>query len=133
MTETPDPAERTREHRGVPAGGVPVGGVDARFTLAAERTVLAWIRTALGFVAGGVAIVYLAPDSTWAALDVVLGLLMVGTGAIIALLGARRWQQTARVLRDGGDMPGPSALLGVVAAIVVLAVLVGVVMVVQAG
>jgi uncharacterized membrane protein YidH (DUF202 family) len=30
----------------------PQGAVDARFTLAAERTVLAWIRTALGLMVG---------------------------------------------------------------------------------
>ena len=29
---------------------------DARVTLAKERTFLAWVRTALGFVAGGLAV-----------------------------------------------------------------------------
>ena len=35
---------------------------DYRFTLANERTFLAWIRTALALVAGGVAVVQLIPE-----------------------------------------------------------------------
>ena len=34
---------------------------DYRFTLANERTFLAWIRTALALIAGGVAVVQLVP------------------------------------------------------------------------
>ena len=34
---------------------------DYRFTLANERTFLAWIRTALALIAGGVALVQLVP------------------------------------------------------------------------
>jgi putative membrane protein len=35
---------------------------DYRFSLANERTFLAWIRTSLGFLAGGVGLDQLAPD-----------------------------------------------------------------------
>jgi len=35
---------------------------DYRFSLANERTYLAWIRTALGFLAAGVGLDQLAPD-----------------------------------------------------------------------
>ncbi|MDP1217197.1 YidH family protein, partial [Klebsiella pneumoniae] len=35
---------------------------DYRFSLANERTFLAWIRTALGFLAAGVGLDQLAPD-----------------------------------------------------------------------
>ena len=102
----------------------PPGSVDARFTLAAERTVLAWVRTALGFIAGGVAIVYVAPSESSEWLDATIGVLMVVVGAAIAVTGGYRWRRTMTVLRDGGDMPGPSAVLLVVAAIVVVSVFV---------
>ncbi|OUC80066.1 YidH family protein [Gordonia lacunae] len=109
----------------------PPGAVDARFTLAAERTLLAWVRTALGFIAAGIAVVYLSPDETTPLLDIVLGVLMVGLGASLAVLGAWRWRRTSRALVTGGDMPGPRQVMLVVAAIVMVAVLVAVVMVIQ--
>ncbi|AFR50876.1 YidH family protein [Gordonia sp. KTR9] len=109
----------------------PPGAVDARFTLAAERTLLAWVRTALGFMAAGIAVVYLSPDETTPLIDVALGVLMVGLGASLAVLGAWRWRRTTRALVTGGEMPGPKQVMLVVAAIVVVAVLVAVVMVIQ--
>ncbi|GAC67564.1 YidH family protein [Gordonia soli] len=104
--------------------------VDARFTLAAERTVLAWIRTALGFMAGGVGIVFIAPQELHPALELGAGLLMVVVGAGIALLGAYRWRRTAAALETDGELPGPLPVLGVIAAIVVVAVLIAVVIIV---
>mgnify|MGYP000008688785 FL=1 len=109
----------------------PPGAVDARFTLAAERTLLAWVRTALGFMAAGIAVVYLAPDETTPMVDIALGVVMVGLGASLAVLGAWRWRRTTRALTSGGEMPGPTQVMLVVAAIVVVAVLVAVAMVIQ--
>lgn len=109
----------------------PPGAVDARFTLAAERTLLAWVRTALGFMAAGIAVVYLAPEEATPMVDIVLGVIMVGLGALLAVLGAWRWRRTTRALTAGGEMPGPTQVMLVVAAIVVVAVLVAVAMVIQ--
>jgi putative membrane protein len=44
---------------------------DYRFTLANERTFLAWIRTSLALLAGGVAVVQLVPGFTSAATAVI--------------------------------------------------------------
>ncbi|MEE4024395.1 DUF202 domain-containing protein [Gordonia sp. PKS22-38] len=107
------------------------GAVDARFTLAAERTVLAWVRTSLGFMAAGVAIVYVAADIEHPILETALGLMMVALGCVIALLGAWRWRKTMRALREGGEMPGPSHVTFLVIGIVIAAVAIAVVMVVQ--
>ena len=55
MSHPEDPAERRRgsiSHRVLRGGTEP----DPRFTLANERTFLAWIRTSLAFLAGGIAI-----------------------------------------------------------------------------
>ena len=107
------------------------GAVDARFTLAAERTVLAWVRTALGFMAAGVAVVYVAADIEHPVLETALGLVMVGLGCLIALLGAWRWRKTMRALREGGEMPGPSHVTFLVVGIVVVAVAIAVVIVIN--
>ncbi|MDL9938407.1 DUF202 domain-containing protein [Gordonia sp. ABSL1-1] len=107
------------------------GAVDARFTLAAERTMLAWIRTSLGFLAGGVAIVYIAPDVTSSLIETSLGLVMVALGCAVAITGAVRWRRTLAALERGGPIPGPSQVMYLVAAIVVVAVAVAVAIVVQ--
>ncbi|AZZ80758.1 MULTISPECIES: YidH family protein [Gordonia] len=109
----------------------PPGAIDARFTLAAERTLLAWVRTALGFMAAGMAIVYLAPDIDNPVLELILGLILVALGCSLAVIGAWRWRRTMRVLQRGGQMPGPAQILFVVTAIVVVAILIAVVVVIQ--
>lgn len=86
---------------------LPLGAVDARFTLAAERTVLSWFRTALGLVAAGLAVMHVLPDySTQTSRDI-LGIGLVAFGTLTAVAGGVRWKQTTTALRDGGEMPGP--------------------------
>ncbi|WP_411814954.1 YidH family protein [Gordonia mangrovi] len=92
---------------------------------------LAWVRTALGFMAAGVAVVYVAADIEHPVLETALGLVMVGLGCLIALLGAWRWRKTMRALREGGEMPGPSHVTFLVVGIVVVAVAIAVVIVIN--
>jgi putative membrane protein len=81
---------------------------DPRFSLANERTFLAWIRTSLALLAGGVALealhVGLQPQLRFAA----SGLLIVAgmMGPLQAWFG---WARAERALRLG--MPLPSAAL----------------------
>ena len=49
---------------------------DYRFSLANERTFLAWIRTALGFLAAGVGLDQLAPDFATPVIREALALLL---------------------------------------------------------
>lgn len=100
---------------------MPPGGVDARFTLAAERTVLAWVRTALGFIAGGVGLIYVSPETTHPAIKYSLGIAMVILGSCVAVVGGLRWHKTTRALAEGGPMPAPIAVFMLIGAIVVLA------------
>jgi putative membrane protein len=78
---------------------------DYRFTLANERTYLAWIRTALALIAGGVLLVQLtAPELRYA-----LGLGLVGCGGVLAVLALRRWRRVQRAMRRNADLP-PSSM-----------------------
>jgi putative membrane protein len=77
--------------------------IDARFLLANERTLLAWLRTALALMAGGVALVQLAYDRP--PLQAVgVGLLILGS--IGGLIGYVRFRATGRAIRSG-QLPTP--------------------------
>ena len=56
---------------------------DYRFTLANERTFLAWIRTALGLLAGGVAVRQLVDPFDIANATTALALVAVGCSVIL--------------------------------------------------
>ncbi len=109
---------------------VPSPHPDYRFTLANERTLLAWLRTGLAVVAGGVAVVSYTPDLgvRWGSAAVALGLVLIGLGT--ALAGYRRWRANEEAITVGRPLPEswllPTIAAAVAAVIVVVAVLVGV-------
>lgn len=78
---------------------------DYRFTLANERTFLAWQRTALGLLAAAVAVVQFVPELSVPgarhALALLLALLAISTAAI----GIVRWEQADRAMRRGLPLP----------------------------
>ena len=102
---------------------------DPRFTLANERTFLAWNRTALALVAGGLAAGQLVDfESGLARLAVAIPAIVLG----VALAGTSlaRWRAVQRALRLGGPLPPTRQhhaltagviLVGLVSALVVLA------------
>jgi putative membrane protein len=71
--------------------------VDARFLLANERTLLAWVRTSLTLLAAGVGTVHLL-DERWA---IGPGLALLALGALTAGAGLVRHRQADRALRQG--------------------------------
>jgi putative membrane protein len=100
---------------------------DVRFTLANERTYLAWIRTSLALIGGGLAAGQLLEfQSALARLAVALPPIVLG--AVLALTSYRRWEANQRALRLGEPLPfgGPPRLLavGIGAVAVVVAVIV---------
>ncbi len=103
---------------------------DYRFTLANERTLLAWLRTGLALVAGGVAVATYAPDlgARWASAAVALALVAVGLGAAVG--GYLRWRRYEAAIAADEQLPRSRLAAGVVAAVgavvVVVAVLVGI-------
>ncbi|SNS65344.1 putative membrane protein [Rhodococcoides kyotonense] len=78
---------------------------DERFTLASERTFLAWMRTSLGLLAGGIAIVHLVPDFSTGWVRTTLGLVLIFMAASAAMVGLRRWLQVRKALESGAPMP----------------------------
>lgn len=103
---------------------------DYRFTLANERTFLAWVRTALALLAGGVAVVTVLPDFGPAGSRYVLGLLLMGFATLVAGASYFRWEKTERAMRHGQPLP-PTSLtrlvasgVAVVAAVVVILVVI---------
>ena len=72
---------------------------DYRFTLANERTFLAWERTALGLLAAAVAVVQLVPELSIAGARHVLGAVLALLAILTAGMGILRWEQVARAIR----------------------------------
>ena len=78
---------------------------DYRFTLANERTYLAYLRTSLACYAGGLSAVQfldLGP-SRWPAR--VIGVVLVAAGIVTTAGAFRRWQQNLAAMRGGGRLP----------------------------
>ena len=78
----------------------------ARFTLANERTFLAWMRTALALIAAGVALkafaLPIAPGFRTTA-----ALLLIGLGVLAPLQAWFGWMSVERALRIGRALPTP--------------------------
>jgi putative membrane protein len=100
---------------------------DYRFTLANERTFLAWIRTALALAAGGLAAVSLLDD---VALGETLGILLLTLSFLTASSAYRRWALNERAMRLHEPLPTSrlpmvmavgTAVVAIVAAIVLVA------------
>jgi putative membrane protein len=98
---------------------------DPRFSLANERTFLAWIRTALALFAAGVALeaLVLPIQPGWRTAAAVVFVLLGLLAATQAWLG---WARTERALRDGRTLPGPSLSTAVVAGVLTAMALVAI-------
>ncbi|WP_039054865.1 DUF202 domain-containing protein [Enterobacter sp. Bisph1] len=84
---------------------------DYRFSLANERTFLAWIRTALGFLAAGVGLEQLAPGFATPMIREVLALLLCLFAGGLALYGYLRWLRNEKAMRLKEDLPYTPALM----------------------
>ncbi|VEB91467.1 Inner membrane protein yidH [Citrobacter koseri] len=84
---------------------------DYRFSLANERTFLAWIRTALGFLAAGVGLDQLAPDFATPVIRELLALLLCLFAGGLAIYGYLRWLRNEKAMRLKEDLPYTHSLL----------------------
>lgn len=102
---------------------------DPRFSLANERTFLAWIRTALGLIALGVAVATFVATQDSSAVSLILAAALVLLGGLLAAGSWWRWLSVERAMRDGQGIP-PSTLapflaigIGVIAVLSIISVL----------
>jgi putative membrane protein len=102
---------------------------DPRFSLANERTFLAWVRTSLAVVAGAVALHSLkVPDTAW--VRKVLVVMLLAIACLVAVTASTRWARTERAMRLREPLPG-FGFVGVFSGgIVVVAVLLAIAFVV---
>jgi len=94
---------------------------DPRFSLANERTALAWMRTALALVAAGVAIISIASLATVPRWTALVGAASCLGGALLAWRAVAGWARVERALRLGRELPSPRALVILAGGVIVLA------------
>lgn len=80
---------------------------DPRFTLANERTFLAWIRTSLALLAGGVAVEAFMADLFGPELRKTVALLLLGLALLIGGGSFFRWLNVERSMRRKDPLPLP--------------------------
>jgi len=78
---------------------------DVRFSLANERTFLAWNRTALALIAGGLAVTQLLPPSDVPGMRRILGLPLIAMGGVLGYMSYRRWEANEAAIRAGEPLP----------------------------
>ncbi|MCW3815414.1 DUF202 domain-containing protein [Micromonospora sp. DR5-3] len=78
---------------------------DYRFSLANERTFLAWLRTGLALIAGGLAAAQFLPRLPLAHLREVIAVALLLLGAAVAVRAVDHWARTERAIRLGEELP----------------------------
>jgi putative membrane protein len=101
---------------------------DPRFTFANERTFLAWNRTALALIGGGLAAGQLL-DFQSEAVRLIVALAPIALGGAVALASYRRWEANERAMRLHEPLPGSAprwlaiALAGIALVLAVVVVI----------
>lgn len=101
---------------------------DARFTLANERTFLAWLRTSLALIASAVAVHSPVIDiDEWA--KTVLSLVLLAAASLAMAQSWLRWRKVEVAVRTGQPLPGFAgpAMLAALLGMLIVGVAIGVV------
>ena len=96
---------------------------DPRFSLANERTFLAWIRTSLGMIALGVGIATFVSTNAARGFSMLVAAILVVLGGILGTLSWFRWLNVERSMRLGRGIPPSRTAIYLAMAISVLAML----------
>lgn len=78
---------------------------DYRFTLANERTFLAWLRTALALLAGAIALNEIVPNFSAPGARTALAVALGSAGTLLAAFSYHRWAGCQRAMRNGRPLP----------------------------
>jgi putative membrane protein len=90
---------------------------DYRFSLANERTFLAWIRTGLALVGGGLGVAGFLPPLRVPHLREIVAVTLMLLGAAVAIRAVDHWARAERAMRLGRPLPA-SRFPGVLAVVV---------------
>ncbi len=96
---------------------------DPRFTLANERTFLAWIRTSLALVAGGVALEALGL-ALHPGLRLTASLVLLGFGLVTPIMAWWHWARAETAMRLEMALPAPPLGLPLAVGLLVVGILV---------
>lgn len=98
---------------------------DYRFSLANERTFLAWIRTALALIAGAVGIDQFALHLGSPVFRCVVAIAILIAGGVAGGMAYRRWAATESAMRNDADVPATGMLPGLSFFVAILAAIIG--------
>ena len=96
---------------------------DPRFSMANERTFLAWIRTSLAFIAGGVALetFELPLNST---LTRVVSVIMLIVAIVLPAVAWFHWGASERAMRHARPLPASPALALIVGVVIIIGLMI---------
>lgn len=95
---------------------------DYRFSLANERTFLAWIRTALALIAGAIGIDQFAIHLGSPMMRTAMALALFAVGGLLGGMAYHRWVRTEAAMRVDADVPRTAMLPMLTVFVAVLAV-----------
>jgi putative membrane protein len=92
---------------------------DYRFSLANERTYLAWTRTGLALIAGGLGVAGFLPPMRVPHLREVVAVALMLLGGLVAVRAVDRWSRIEQAMREGQPLP-VSRFPGILAVLIAL-------------
>ncbi len=97
---------------------------DPRFSFANERTFLAWVRTALALIAGGVALTAYGEVTERRSVVIVVGSVLLSACGLLSGVGALiNWARNERAMRLNRPLPGTPLLPVLVVVLIVFGVI----------
>lgn len=102
---TPPPGD-AREPGGAEVAEQVAAPIDYRFTLANERTFLSWIRTALGLLAGGVAVHTVVVERWQTDFRAALAVSCLVLSLTVAVGAYLHWRRIRVAMDEGRPLPG---------------------------
>jgi putative membrane protein len=106
-TALPSPSDEDAEPPADGASGERGRHPDPRFTFANERTYLAWNRTALALIVGGLAVAQFVKVGA-AGTQLIVALPLIALGACLSYASYRQWQRNQRALRLAEPLATPA-------------------------
>jgi putative membrane protein len=96
---------------------------DYRFSLANERTVLAWVRTSLALLAAGIGVVNLPAGFASSTGRDILGVVLVVLGLVSAIGSFVRWRANSNAIAEGAPLPASNSMPVIAGGLTVVAVI----------